>query len=104
MKITFTGSGSTFTDEQKHMTQMKTTSHRETFLNDPSDCQWLLETALRSRNLNNAVPFAFQSFCLFGNEDCPTEILIYRDMHPNVSDVPARATLMDNGRYSFIAS
>lgn len=54
------------------------------------------------KNWNNQNPIPdFQSFCLFGNEDCPQEILLYRDRHPNVSDVPVRAMLCNNGRYSF---
>jgi len=74
----------------------------QTFLNTLEDCRWLRETHLADKNLNNANPMPdFKSACLFGNEDCPQEILIYRDKHPTVTDKPAKAMLCDNGRYSF---
>lgn len=74
---------------------------KQTFLNDPSDCKWLLETHFKPANLNNEIPFEFKSFCLFGNEDSPTELLIYKEEHPLISDKPARAMLMGNSRYTF---
>ncbi len=70
------------------------------FLNEPADCQWLRETALKDANLNNGPVPAFKSFCLFGNEDCPKEILLYATAHASVNDRPTRAMLMDNGCYS----
>lgn len=77
----------------------------QTYLNTKEDCDWLRETHLAPGNLNNANPIpAFQSACLFGNEDCPREVLVYVEDHPTIHDKPARATLMDNGRYSFIRS
>jgi len=75
---------------------------KQTFLNEPSDCEWLRTTHLKPSQWNNANPIPeFKSFCLFGNEDCPQEILLYREDHPTVSDNPVRAMLMDNGCYSF---
>jgi hypothetical protein len=75
---------------------------RQTYCNTPADCQWLRETHLAEKNWNNANPIPdFQSFCLFGNEDCPEEILIYREAHPTIKDKPVRAMLTDNGGYSF---
>lgn len=75
----------------------------QTYCNTKEDCDWLRETHLAERNLNNANPIPdFKSFCLFGNEDCPREILVYWEEHPTVSDTPARAMLCDNGSYSFL--
>jgi hypothetical protein len=79
---------------------MHATSLKQTFLNEPSDCQWLRETHLADRNLNNALPFEFKSFCLFGNEDCPNEILIYQTAHASIYDKPWRAMLCSNSHYS----
>ncbi len=74
----------------------------DTFLNEPDDCKWLRETHLAAKNCNNANPIPdFQSFCMFGNEDCPREILLYRSRHATIGDKPVRAMLMENGTYSF---
>ena len=76
---------------------------KQTFLNTPEDCQWLRETHLANKNLNNANPILdFKSFCLFGNEDCPREIIVYKNVEGR--RLWERATLMDNGCYSFIKS
>lgn len=74
------------------------------FLNEKSDCDWLRETHLNDKNLNNKNPIPdFQSFCLMGNEDCPDEILIYKNKSPMVNCWPARAILnYENMRYSFL--
>ena len=82
------------------MTKNKTM--KQTFLNSPEDCQQLRETHLKTKNWNNELTIPdFKSFCIFGNEDCPQEILIYKDKHPNITDKPIRAMLCDNGGYSF---
>jgi hypothetical protein len=77
---------------------------KEIFLNSTEDCQWLRETALKDANLNNGPVPEFRSFCLFGNEDCPQKILVYRLRHPAVTDIPTRFDLMDNGNYSMSRS
>ena len=75
---------------------------KQTYLNTKEDCDWLRETHLKQSNWNNANPIPdFKSFCLFGNEDCPNEILIYKENHPNVDDKPIRAMRCENGGYSF---
>lgn len=76
---------------------------KQTFLNAPEDCQWLRETHLKPSNWNNELIIPdFKSFCLFGNEDCPREILLYQNEHPTVNETfCVRATLADNGCYSF---
>lgn len=75
---------------------------KQTFLNSPEDCAWLRETHMAEKNWNNANSIPnFKSFCIFGNEDCPQEILLYRLEHPSLNDKPVRAMLCDNGGYSF---
>jgi hypothetical protein len=56
----------------------------ETFLNEPSDCQWLRETHLK--NTADVPPFA--SFAITGNEDCPLSIVLYDSADPLVTDQP----------------
>jgi hypothetical protein len=75
---------------------------KQTYCNTPEDCDWLRDTHLKQSNWNNELVIPdFKSFCMFGNEDCPQEILIYREEHPTISDIPVRAMLTDNGGYSF---
>jgi hypothetical protein len=73
---------------------------KEIYLNSPEDCQWLRETHLKDSNLNNGPVPEFKSFCLFGNEDCPTAILIYKNEHPTIDHKPIRFDLCGNGAYS----
>ncbi len=75
----------------------------QTFLNTKEDCNWLRETHLSSKNLNNnphGDSLDFKAFCLMGNEDCPREIFTYRDQTPNIGDECTHWMLMDNGCYS----
>lgn len=65
-------------------------NHRSTFLNEPSDCEWLLSTALKQ--VQGVRPFA--SFVLVGNEDSPEAVYLYPDADPLVSD---EATLINFG-------
>ncbi len=75
---------------------------KQTFCNTQADCDWLRDTHLATKNWNNKLTIPdFKSFCIFGNEDCPREVLIYREDHPTIDDKPVRAMLMDNGGYSF---
>jgi len=55
---------------------------RQQFLNDPEDCQWLRDTALRG--VQGIKPF--QSFILYGNEDCPERLDLYASQDPLYSD------------------
>lgn len=52
------------------------------FMNAPDDVQWLKETALKGVQ---ALP-EFQSFILYGNEDAPDRIDLYRSIDPSVKD------------------
>ena len=73
---------------------------KQTFCDSPEDCQWLRETHLKDKNLNNGPVPPFKSFVMFGNEDCPQSILLYGEKSPNINDKPIRFDLMDNGNYS----
>jgi hypothetical protein len=53
------------------------------FLNDPEDCTWLQETALRGYD----VP-AFRSFILDGNEDMPQRVRLFADVDPRYDADP----------------
>lgn len=52
------------------------------FLNDPEDCQWLREGALKG--IADETPF--QSFVLYGNEDSPGMVDLYESNDPLYSD------------------
>jgi hypothetical protein len=52
------------------------------FLNDPTDVQWLKETALKG--VPGLPPF--QSFVIIGNEDAPEELHLYASADPLYTD------------------
>ena len=58
---------------------MKEKLHSEKFLNSSEDCAWLREVHL---------PPApdFQSFLMWGNEDCPQMVKLYKGKDPNFKD------------------
>lgn len=56
----------------------------ETFLNEPSDVEWLRTTHLK----NVADVPAFGSFTITGNEDCPLTIALYTATDPEYADQP----------------
>lgn len=49
------------------------------FLNEPDNCQWLRDTALRG--VSGIRPF--RSFVLYGNEDAPDRLDLYAAEQPN---------------------
>lgn len=53
------------------------------FYNEPDDCTWLRETALRGYTVPD-----FQSFTLQGHEDCPLFIELYEDVNPMIDTEP----------------
>jgi hypothetical protein len=53
------------------------------FLNTRDDCQWLLNTHLGGRT-----DLMFDSFVLYGNEDCPTKVELYADREPLITEEP----------------
>lgn len=55
------------------------------FMNEPDDCQWLRDTALRGVTLPSAYT-GFQAFVLQGNEDAPHAVNLYRAQNPDHDD------------------
>ena len=51
------------------------------FLNNPSDCEWL-----RSTHLKTHAPVDFQSFVIYGNEDAPDKIELFASADPLNTD------------------
>ena len=54
---------------------------KTTFLNEPTDCQWLRDVHLGGRTDDK-----FESFVLYGNEDAPTKVDLYFTQDPLVTD------------------
>ena len=53
------------------------------FMNAPEDCQWL-----RATHLGGRTDYKFESFVLYGNEDCPTKVELYADREPLITEEP----------------
>lgn len=51
------------------------------FLNSVADCDWLRKTVLGGRD-----DIKFESFMLYGSEDCPTKVELYFTTEPLVGD------------------
>lgn len=62
---------------------------KHTFLNTVEDCNWLKNTHLGGRN-----DLVFESFVLYGNEDCPTKVELYVDQDPLYIDTPHTITFL----------
>jgi len=60
---------------------------RATFLNAPEDMKWLRETALL-RAMKQFRGAIYKSAVIYGNEDSPTRIELYRKKSPLVTDQP----------------
>lgn len=58
-------------------------SSRAQFFNDPSDVTWL-----RATHLKHLPHKEFNSFILFGNEDCPDKIYLYSTFDPLCTTAP----------------
>lgn len=58
------------------------------FLNDPSDCDWLRDTALKGCPLPSG--YVFNSFVIYGNEDCPERVDLYESADPLYTDTYKR--------------
>jgi hypothetical protein len=70
------------------------------------DCQWLLDTHLRSDMLapGTPEPKKFNSFILEGNEDYPTKIHIYAKENPEITDHCDAYKLNKEGFYEFVGT
>lgn len=58
---------------------------RKQFLNDPDDVQWIRETALKCVALPEEWS-GFKSFVLYGNEDGPEKLELYKSVDPFYND------------------
>jgi hypothetical protein len=70
---------------------------RPNFLNSEEDMIWLFETHL----ITSQIPFRPKSAVLYGNEDCPDEMLIWDHPNPNYHEPPRVGLLQDDGNYRF---
>lgn len=62
------------------------------FLNSPEDIRWLLDVHLKP-----PPSFTIGSALLFGNEDAPTRVDVFKDSDPSCYDVPNALYLQDAG-------
>lgn len=79
-------------------------NNKEKFCHKEEDCHWLKETHLTLTNLygSSSLP-DFKSFDMFGNEDSPEHILLYKERYPNIESVPiAEAFQLSTGKYIII--
>ncbi len=53
-------------------------------LNTTKDIQWLKDTHLKSL----AYPSNFRAAILYGNEDCPSQVVLYSQRKPEVTHRP----------------
>ena len=67
---------------------------REVLLNTPEDVLWLRQTHLKD------VPTPmFKSAVMFGNEDCPTRLILYHSSNPLIHFKPVAEYRYINGEY-----
>ncbi len=75
---------------------------RQTFLDTEVDMKWLFDTHLKPANrIDMPTGYVFASALLYGNEDCPQLIDLWVSREPLVTDTALRATLGEDGKYSF---
>jgi hypothetical protein len=76
-------------------------SNKQTFLCDPSDVQWLLDTHLAPSNVDQPVP-AFESFMLAGREDRPDRLDLFDEQEPRYYALPIAVYYLEpsTGRYT----
>jgi hypothetical protein len=63
--------------------QMEIFTMKQQFLNNPEDCEWL-----RHVHLGGRTDYKFESFVLYGNEDCPEKVDLYLTADPRTTDKP----------------
>ena len=61
---------------------------RETILNTTADIRWLWETHLKKFPSLRFGKFEMRSASIFGNEDCPSRIELYRKQEPLYTTKP----------------
>lgn len=72
-----------------------------TFINNPSDIQWLFSTHLKNIQTIGKPLTGCQSAVVYGNEDCPDAVELHWDKFPLANAMPAaRFVQDDNGNLS----
>lgn len=62
----------------------------QTFMNDADSCEWLADKINQQAPGTGAM---FQSAILYGNEDCPIAVDLFRDSEPLITDSFQRIAL-----------
>jgi hypothetical protein len=60
------------------------------FLNSINDIGWLQTTHLKQYH------FVFNSFIIYGNEDCPDKIELFKRLEPTINSKPFAVFLSDS--------
>jgi len=71
-------------------------SDKETILNSPEDMIWLWETHLKEFPHIRFGRFEYRSASIFGNEDCPSRIKLYRKLEPLYTTKPSVVFVRDD--------
>ena len=58
--------------------------------NEKEDIEWLTSTHLKNFDVSD-----FQCFILYGNEDCPSKIELYKSKNPIIYDKPYLTFIAD---------
>ncbi len=70
---------------------------KQTFLSAPVDMKWLFDTHLKSKQ---ELRKEYKSAMIYGNEDCPERVELYKKKNPLVTDTPLELTLNgETGEY-----
>jgi len=77
-------------------------SDKETILNTPEDMRWLWETHLKKFPNVRFGKFEFKSASIFGNEDCPSKIELYRKLEPLYTTKPSITFLYDENTLEYV--
>ncbi len=75
---------------------------KETFLDKPEDMRWLWETHLKSFPNIRFGKFELRSASIFGNEDCPSRIELYRKQIPLHTTKPSFIFKYDENTFNYL--
>ena len=64
---------------------------KELFLNSIEDIGWLLSTHLKSSKM------VFNSFIIYGNEDCPEKVELFKRVMPTANSKPFATFVINEG-------
>ena len=74
----------------------------EIFLNTSDDMRWLWETHLKDFPLIRMGKFELRSAMIFGNEDCPSRIELFRQEYPLYTTKPSYVFLYDENTLKYV--